>query len=306
MNALKPILLALALMAALPSYSEGASSPCTNSLNGVWSFGQAPKACDLKSPPPTKIYSVLTFDERENFSAEKKRYTQEMHSFLREASDYYLDQRRTNPTASERTAWRRAVMALAHQESYWSHFRFAPKDGALKFMRGDSGYGHGILQIDERWHPKISLSAKGEDLTANIMYGLDLYFKEWERAAKAKCVKKESFEQRARTAYSAYNGGSSNLCRWTKKSKWARNDKNFYAKYKSQDWLKFVAAKDHRSPLDVPCLVEGNEGCGQGVGVEVAFEKSILWLLVPARAEAAPVYALPSSRTGRGRMKIFA
>lgn len=304
MNAWKPILIALALMAALPASSEGSSSACKKPLKGTWSFGQAPKACDpnTNTGPFRSKYSRLTFDEREKAATERSRYTQDMHAFLREASDFYLEQRRSSPTANERREWRRAVMALAHQESYWSHFRLAPNDGALKFMRGDNGYGHGILQIDERWHPKIALSAKGEDLTTNIMYGLDIFFQAWERAAKSKCVKNNSFEQRARTAYSAYNGGAGSACRWTKKSKWSRNDRGYFDKFKKQEWSKFAGSPNHRSPVDVACLVEGNESCGGGPGVAIAVEahQAIYWILASAAIED-PAIALRSGRTSRSR-----
>jgi hypothetical protein len=255
-------------MAALPMASEGASSPCKNSVKGTWSFGLAPKGCD-----PVTDFSVLSarYNElmyQESHEGEKDRYTEAMHAFLRDAADYYLDQRRRSVTEEERIQWRRAVMALAHQESYWSHYRVT-EEKELKFMRGDTGYGHGIVQIDERWHPKLTMSAKGEDLATNLMYGLDMFFQAWEKAPKKKCVAKGNFDQRARAAYSAYNGGPAQYCRWTKaKNKWARNDKGYWAKYQGQDWLKFVASVDKKSPVSVECVVEGGDRCGLGVGVE--------------------------------------
>lgn len=302
MNAWKPILFVIALMAALPMASEGASSPCKNSVAGTWSFGLAPKGCD-----PVSDFSVLStrYNEllfREKTDGEKERYTEAMHAFLRDAADYYLEQRRRTITETERLQWRRAVMAVAHQESYWSHYRVT-EEGGLKFMRGDTGYGHGIVQIDERWHPKMALSTKGEDLATNLMYGLDMYFQAWEKAPKKKCVAKGNFEQRARAAYSAYNGGPSQYCRWTKKkNKWARNDKGFLAKFKAQEWLKFVASADKKSPLDVACLVEGGQNCGLGVGAETP-----KYMYFEATAsESAPVgEEIVAALRVRGRTKEF-
>jgi hypothetical protein len=138
-------------------------------------------------------------------------------------------------------------------------------------MRGDSGYGYGLVQVDERWHPQMALTNKAEDLITNLMFGLDMFFQNWEKAPKMKCVAKGDFDQRARAAYAAYNGGPAKYCRWTKpKDKWARNDKGYWEKYHSQRWLKYVASTEARSPVDVECLVEGGGSCGRGVAAEPA------------------------------------
>jgi hypothetical protein len=298
-NAWKPLLLVtmtLGLLGALPLTGEGAvkakpaakakvvkaakapkaakpaaaASPCLKASGGTWSFGQAPTGCQPLTNPATleERYPDLVFNERAG--NEKRRYTAALHAYLREAADYYLDQRRRNADPAERSAWRKAVMALAHQESFWSHYRESRKDGELKIMRGDANFAHGLLQIDERWHPKMTMNARGEDLTAHLMYGLDMYFQGWEKAAKASCVRKGNTEDRARAAYAAYNGGSSKLCRWKDpKDRWARNDEGFLAKWKGQGWQYAGAAESGRSPVDVACLAEGRAGCANVIELKV-------------------------------------
>ncbi len=302
MNAWKPLLFVLALMAALPLTSEGKSSTCNHAVKGTWSFGQAPKGCELNytAAEQTTLYEGLIFVADQD--GEQERYMELMYAFLRDASDYYLDQRK-NATAEEKEYWRRSIFALAHQESYWSHFRLAIGKGqevaSVKFMRGDRGYGHGILQIDERWHPNISLSEKGEDLVGNLMYGLDVFYQAWERAEGAKCVKEGNLEQRARSAYSIYNGGPDEKCRWTDPAdEWARNDKGYYKKLKNQEWLQFVADTEKESPVDVACVVEGGEDCGAGVATAPFFmpHDSIFGVVQESAPAALAVLRLSRTR----------
>lgn len=291
MNAWKPIIFTLFLLGAVPLVSEGAttnrdlssqrnlastgeSTPCVDPVGGMWAFGQAPRGCGLPESIQLNViasrYGRLIFDETNSFSEERTSYTQNMFSFLREAADYYIDQRREYVSDEERVAWRRTVMAAAHQESYWSQYRISAKDEQLKFMRGDYGFGHGILQIDERWHSSMVNNARGVDLVTGTMYALDELFQAWERAPKASCVREGNFEDRARAAYAVYNGGPSKRCRWINPDdKWARNDKGFLEKFQAQSWMRYVSQPNAKSPVDIECIVEGgSEECGRGIGAE--------------------------------------
>jgi hypothetical protein len=270
MNAYKCSLFVLTISALAPAMAEGVSS-CSEPVKGNWSFGYAPKGCNLKflGAEKVRIYEPLIYEDGGN--QEIQRYTQKMFSFLRDSADFYYAERKNSASQAEKLAWRQAVLALAHQESYWTHYRYTARNKQLKFMRGDGYYGHGILQIDERWHKKIALSSKGEDLATNIMYGLDLFYKSWESAIKASCVQKGNLEQRARTAYASYNGGPNAKCRWTNQSaKFARNDKGFLEKLRGQDWKKYAVDSNLKSPVNVQCVVDGGNGCGEGVAMKTA------------------------------------
>jgi hypothetical protein len=324
MNAWKPLLLVtltLGLLGAMPLSSEGAvksakpaakaarakasASPCLKASGGTWSFGQAPTGCQPLTSATTleQRYPQLVFNERN--TNEKRRYTVALHAYLREAADYYLDQRRRNVDPAERSAWRKAVMALAHQESFWSHYRESRKDGALKIMRGDANFGHGLLQVDERWHPKMTMNARGEDLTAHLMYGLDMYFQGWEKAPKAACVRKGNTEDRARAAYAAYNGGGSKLCRWKDaKDKWARNDAGFLAKWKGQSWQYLGAMDGGRSSVDVACLAEGRTGCANVIEVKVK-KLAYYYQAKAPRAEMSATSPVAFLSRGQRKQKMF-
>ena len=315
MNAWKPLIMALGLLAALPLTSEGAApkasrpataSECVAPSGGTWTFGRAPVGCDPKSEASTlqTRYPELVYDERNG--GEQPRYSSSLYAFLRESADYYLAERRRNPTESEKQAWRRAVMTMAHQESFWSHYRVAKKDNRFKIMRGDRNFAHGLLQIDERWHPKLTMNERGEDLTTHLMYGLDMYFQGWERAASAPCVRKGNGEDRARAAYAAYNGGPKQLCRWANaKSRWAQNDKGFLDKWKSQSWVAIVGKAAPRSPVDLGCLLEGKGGC-----ISVLEPKLTIYRYQaktnPPRIEDSLAAAAILSRAGRSnKQKLF-
>ena len=80
MNALKPILLVLGLLGALPLVSEGATRPrtssaCAGASGGSWVLGQAPTGCDLRSNAATLAdrYPGLVYDENAS-GAERARW----------------------------------------------------------------------------------------------------------------------------------------------------------------------------------------------------------------------------------------
>ncbi|RZA07331.1 MAG: hypothetical protein EOP11_07980 [Proteobacteria bacterium] len=309
MNAWKPLIVVsftLGLLAALPSTSEGAkasASACLKPSGGTWAFGQAPTGCAPLSDAATleQRYPGLVFNERA--SQERRRYTNALHAYLRDGADYYLTQRRRQIDPAERAGWRKAVMALAHQESFWSHYRESKKDGALKVMRGDRNFAHGLLQIDERWHPKMTMNARGEDLSAHLMYGLDVFFQGWEKAAKAPCVRKGNSEDRARAAYASFNGGATKLCRWTNaKDRWAKNDAGFMAKWKNQSWQYALAGEVKPSPVDIACLVEGKRGCAN----VIEFKVTKLIYRLQARVPKGPAFenAASLAALGRGQRKL--
>lgn len=242
---------------------------CAHKVHGNYStYGQAPYGCDANMYESEKdvIASLndVIFDEKKSKSAEAKRYTTNMFRFMRDASDEYIKKRNRNASTKEIEAFRRGVMSLAHQESYWSHYRISAKDSRLKVMKGDEDWSFGMMQVHGRWHGDMVRKVKAWTLSGNLAYGMDIYYHAWELTKNAKCVKSQ--EDHARAAYSVYNaGGVASACRWKNSDdKWARNDKGFYEKWKGQMWAKFADKQtaELASPIDVACLFdEGGESC---------------------------------------------
>ena len=239
---------------------------CNNRVGGSWSFGIAPHACDvspfLKSDYIEEEWSNILFDTIKSRPTEQSRYMQELYSVLSEASELYIKRRKPNVRNDEINAWQRAILSIAHQESFWSHYRIA-SDKKIKMMRGDYGHGHGLMQIDDRWHFTSITQGVGANLFDNLLYALDEYYAAWEQAPSTNCVRSSSdFTAVTRAAYSAYNGGVKRICRWTNPNdKWAKNDKNFYSKWTAKSWEKYVADKNRKSSLDVSCYLSGKEQC---------------------------------------------
>lgn len=241
---------------------------CLNRVGGEWNFGRVPYACDV-TPFGTESYvennyAPLIFSDLVEKTAERDRYMQELYAFIRDAAYYYLLTRKPDASNAERSAWQHAVFTIAHQETYWSHYRTAT-DGSIKMMRGDSGHGHGMMQIDDRWHFVALNEGKGFNLIENTIYALDIYYAEWQRAPDQSCLDSTTnWRDRARSAYSAYNGGPSKICRWTDPGdNWAQNDAGFADKYDNHSWDWYVADTAHISPLDASCLAEGGSNCRQ-------------------------------------------
>ncbi len=233
---------------------------CNEGISGEWNFGRAPRACRVNvfqnESDVNNYWKAIIFQDAKSRTDERQRYMSEMNKFITGMSTSYLKRRKPNVSSAEEAAWTKAVLALVHQESFWSHYRTT--DSKLRMMRGDFGHGHGLMQVDDRWH-FVQVNAGGAArVQDNIIYALDLVYKEWERAASASCVGSASnYLSRTRAMYSAYNGGSSKLCRWTNpKDTWARNDTNYYDKFKSSSWAKYV---DNRKTYEYNfnCLVQG-------------------------------------------------
>jgi hypothetical protein len=247
-----------------PSYWK-----CDNKVGGSWVFGRAPSACDVKKfldvDATKKTYGSLVFADASDAGEETRRYMTNLYSVIRDSAKYYIKKRKPTVSAAEITAWQEAMYAVAHQESFWTHFRMPAgvSSTQLKMMRGDAGHGHGIMQIDDRWHYTKILNGVGADFIDNLFYAMDIFYTSWLNAASAKCVSSPTnWTSRTRSAYSSYNGGDSKKCRWTNpKDAWAKNDVGFKAKFDSKSWLKYVTSTGKASPIDVACLAESGKNC---------------------------------------------
>ncbi len=242
---------------------------CENRVGGAWVFGRVPYACDVQPfGEPAYVqrqFAPVIFDDLAGQPVETSRYMESLNSVIRDTSDYYLSIRKPNASTAEKQAWRYAIFAVAHQETFWSHYRNAT-DSRIKMVRGDSGHGHGMMQVDDRWHFTAINEGKGWQLIENMIYALEIFYTEWQRAVTASCVSSTTqWRSRTRSAYSAYNGGPNQICRWTDPNHvWAQNDQNFVQKYDAQGWNQHITDPNAASPIDVVCLVEGNENCPPG------------------------------------------
>lgn len=241
---------------------------CLNKVDGEWDFGRAPYACNVSAFGAESYvlenYNAAIFVDSEDRTDERRRYMQELYAFIRDASEYYLLTRKPDVTNAEQSAWQHAVFAVAHQETFWSHYRTAT-DQRIKMIRGDEGHGHGMMQIDDRWHFVALNEGKGFELIENMIYALDIYYAEWQRSLDQACLDSETnWRDRARSAYSAYNGGSSKICRWIDPDDtFAQNDIGYAQKYDNQSWAGYVDDTEYVSPIDVECLAEGGSNCQQ-------------------------------------------
>jgi len=251
----------------------GASNPtpnywkCYNKVGGSWDYGRVPNACDVSpfgdSDYVKNTFLPIVFDDTNNREAEKKRYIDNMVPLIRDASTYYLALRNPSASSAEKKAWGDAVLAVAHQETFMTHYRIA-SDTRMKMIRGDYGHGHGMMQIDDRWHYAEINEGKGWQIFDNMTYALEIFYDGWSRAATASCVGgATNYYSRTRAAYSVYNGGASKVCRWTNPNDtWAKNDKNYKAKLDAKSWETWVDDLDAPSVLNAACFMEGNEQCG--------------------------------------------
>lgn len=222
---------------------------CPERLEGEWTFGRAPHGCDVEAFGSATVvrtdFRAYIFDDEQPRDEERVRYMGELYAFLTDEAAGYIRTRRPEVSAPEVAAWQHAIHATAHQEAFWTHYREAAVAGArwLTMIRGDLGHGHGLMQIDDRYHSGAIEGGIGWRLDENLIYGLDIYYAGWQQAPEQWCVASaDDWTARARSAYSAYNGGPAQICRWTDPAHpWARNDVGFYEKYTRMEWLGYVA-----------------------------------------------------------------
>ncbi|MCB0385078.1 MAG: transglycosylase SLT domain-containing protein, partial [Bdellovibrionales bacterium] len=181
--------------------------------------------------------------------------------------------------------------AVVAQESNFSHFRKVDPSRPLKIVMGDHNQSIGLMQIYLQAHA-VRTPDHYFDLTKNILFGLEQFYLNWERAEKAgeSCFPVKNREEQARAAYSAYNGGRIAACRWsTASAKWHKenpgckfgtktdyedkcskdsnykfllHDLHYAKKLKSSPWSMYVDLKpDTELSLDVDCLMRGNDLC---------------------------------------------
>ncbi|MDD0853742.1 hypothetical protein HBN50_11580 [Halobacteriovorax sp. GB3] len=239
---------------------------CYNRQGGQWIFGRAPQICDghefIDMEFVERDYAELIFSDAIDHQEERRRYMSEMYALIVQTSEYFIRSKKSEVSEEEVEQFIHASLAIAHQESYWSHYRQA-QSGHTQFMRGDYGHGHGIMQVDDRWHFEAVTSGKATNIVLNMIYSLEEYYHAWKSAPSKSCVRSQTdWVARARSAYSAYNGGPSKICRWTNSGdRWARNDRGYYDKYRNKDWEKYVDDFNTLAKVDIACLAEGGENC---------------------------------------------
>lgn len=275
----KALLLAIFLVAAFSPKTSAAPDDtpdwwnCPNRTSGDWEFGRAPDVCDLDSfidlnYVETEFENFIFDEDATSRVEETQRYMDEVYSLIKDVANYYISKRNPQASSEEVETFLRASFTIGHQESFWTHYRRSG-NGVAQLMRsgGDYGHGHGLFQVDDRWHFPAVLDGRAANIVMNMIYSLEEYFHAWQTAPSTNCATEDDYIARARSAYSAYNGGLKRICRWTNPNdRWARNDKGWWSKYQRVEWESYVSDTNASSGIDIDCIVQGNEGCRTDVG----------------------------------------
>jgi hypothetical protein len=291
---MKHLLTALCLFIAGSAQAAYTPTPndwaCTGKVGGAWSHGRAPSRCDANAFGPDSFvrgnYTGVVFnDAAGSLVDERKRYMQAMYPVIRDASQRYLLSRKPGASARELEAFQRGTYATLRQETFWSHYRDAQLGAGqpylLKMMRGDSGHGHGMMQVDDRYHFVQLQEGKGWNMMQNFTYAIDIYYAAWE-SAPAACLGGVTtptgtsaeidayWRSRARSAWSAYNGGPTKVCRWQNPADVnVAKDNGYRDNYDNRLWLVDVADLAKAAAIDVNCLMDNGPSCPVPTGGSV-------------------------------------
>ncbi|OKY25173.1 hypothetical protein [Thalassotalea sp. PP2-459] len=230
----------------------------------TWNFGTAPAFCDISPFGDPKFVddylSQIIFNSESDVVVERRRYMNELNAVIKIAAKYYLSVRKPDASNEEVLAWINAIKTVANQETFWSHYFRSILDSKTKMMRGDNGHGHGMMQIDDRWHFTQINEGKGWQIFENMIYAMEIFYAEWQNASEATCVSSaNNWPERTRAAYSAYNGGPTKICRWSNNPAW--QDDGFLGKFEAESWQLYITDEMLESAIDVECLMEGVEFC---------------------------------------------
>lgn len=243
-----------------------AQVPCNQRDKGRYTWGESPDGCDAGSIGDAarvkSVYGSFTYDMRKTDSAHVAAYMNNMSALIKDLATDYLKRREPGVGQATINSFVNAIQSVATQESYWTHYRWG-KDGGLKVMTGDETHSMGMMQLHDKVHSGKNRIVRF-DLTGNIMLGMEQFYTDWNRARRASCVLSASdkLEAQAKAAYAAYNGGPSQLCRWTDtSSKWAQNDTGYMQKLTRRPWTKLVTNNAMKSPVDIECLKAGRSSC---------------------------------------------
>lgn len=228
------------------------------------------------------------YDERR---AHLSKYMTNMYHLIKTLAEKYYKGRKPRVSSKELEVWTDSVLALVAQESNYSHYRIVDDDQPLKIIMGDHNKSIGALQIYMEAH-SVSSPDHYFDLSKNILFGIEQFYNHWEKAGRgqASCLPVRSLKDQARAAYSAYNGGGGAICRWnTASEKWHQanqgctfdtktdyedrcsrhsrlkfllHDLHYEKKLRKAPWKRYAdTGSDYELPIDVDCLLRGNDLC---------------------------------------------
>jgi hypothetical protein len=247
---------------------QGRNTPnfykCFNKVGGSWvEYGRLPNGCNANSYGEDSVilrnYPMTIFDDNVSRNLETIRYMEELHAIVRDSAKYYIKKRKPNVSVDELEAYALAIVTTAAHETKVSHYRRA-SDNRIKLMRGDSGHGHGMMQMDDRWHFPAIENGIAWNLISHITYSMDIYYDRWQNAVGSSCVgAATNFTSRTRAAWAAYNGQPTAFCRW--KTAPTDGDKNFFAMLRDKGWQTYVKEVKPSASIDVACLMEHPETC---------------------------------------------
>lgn len=231
-------------------------------LQQLFEFGIPPEIVSPKKPFSFKLqlirpaYAASRWDRLNHWvptAAELDPYLREIRDLLLEEAD----ERIKSATIAQEYArvFRKLMLATAWQESCWRQYIVAQR----KIVPLISGTGDiGMLQINEKvWRGFYSPAKLRWDITYNARAGSEILFKLMVNYALKRHEHKKDggLANLARAAYSAYNGGPSQVGRYRSK-----NVPTAHKKIDTAFWKKFKQVSQGNEFAVAQCL--GGEGPG--------------------------------------------
>lgn len=215
--------------------------------------------------PKNATEDQVAQSNEQEVNSQKIMYLSKLYMALGEISEWYILKKHPDMQAFPIKVWKNAVFAKVEQEKMWENFfkQKANQEGINKNEDDKKKLTYSSFQQLEF----LSHNDKAAWRFVKVFIdGMENYYFFWEKAAKSTCVPKDDVMAQARAAFSSYNGGMSQMCRWKDAfSKVSNIDRDFYQNMKEQSWkqygIKKVAGKiDEKSiPPKVQQLAKDKE-----------------------------------------------
>lgn len=177
---------------------------------------------------------ILSPQEQDQKNKEKLISLSKLYIALSELSQWYYLRNEPKATEHEVYVFKNAVFAKIEQEKLWKeHFSWDREHQVISDKNKKPGMMKRFDFIDLNDRTSWLFVQKFID-------GMEGYYYHWRKAVFSACVPKGDVVARARSAFSSYQGGEDQACRWSDSYQLsAKIDVDFFKNFKQKSWRKY-------------------------------------------------------------------
>lgn len=267
---------------------------CINKVGGIWIYGCVFFGCDVfvfgfDVFVCGNYVGVIFNDVLVSLVIECQCYMQVMYFVICDVSECYLCLCKFDVLVCEFEVFQCGIFVMLCQEIFWFYYCDVQigvgQFYLLKMMCGDSGYGYGMMQVDDWYYFVEFQQGKGWNMMQNFIYVIDIYFDVWQ-VVFVVCLGgvilfigiivdvDEYWCGCVWLVWSVYNGGFIKVCCWQNVVDVnVLKDNGYCDNYDNCLWLVDVVDFGKVVGIDVVCLMDNGLFCFVFIGGSVELGK---------------------------------